>query len=464
MAFTVEIKNLGKIAGAPIVVGGLTVLAGPNGTGKSFFSKALYSVFDAMNANHALIKIQTAMAGLQPDLRLLEASDLGENPLLASIGANLNRLESMCESLSGRRDEIIALGEMRQDLAKAAGNVVRAYEELRPVIEQLAKSGKIPMSGDPLESMHAGFQSVDEFARLTPEHLAVDGFKRMLDQNLVSNFQTSNLAGLKKDIKQGAFIDIHGVGRVVVRKSELEVDIQPAGLIRLLELRLRECTKAIYLESPFYWKLRDALMGRVMRFLQVPGRVSLNVPKYFTDLNAALTEEYSGEVAFPELFRRLTEEVLRGKIAIAESGRLVFAEAGQPRPFPLPLTSPGMVNLGMLALLIERKIIDKGAFLFVDEPESNLHPKWQAEMVRALFELAQGGVNVVIATHSADIMERLNALVKKNPGAEEMVALNHFSADGVKNGGKEYRKKMGGILKELTDAFSDSYMMSADLS
>ena len=53
MSFKVEIKNIGKLADAELRIGKFTVFAGPNNTGKSFVSKLLYSLFDAMNANPA---------------------------------------------------------------------------------------------------------------------------------------------------------------------------------------------------------------------------------------------------------------------------------------------------------------------------------------------------------------------------------------------------------------------------
>ena len=52
MAFKVKIKNIGKLEDAEVCIGQFTVFAGPNNTGKSFASKLLYSLFNAMNANH----------------------------------------------------------------------------------------------------------------------------------------------------------------------------------------------------------------------------------------------------------------------------------------------------------------------------------------------------------------------------------------------------------------------------
>ena len=76
----------------------------------------------------------------------------------------------------------------------------------------------------------------------------------------------------------------------------------------------------------------------------------------------------------------------------------------------------GIANLGILALLIERKVLDKGTFLFIDEPEAHLHPAWQVIMAETLFELAKGGVNVVIATHQRRYSPMAGRSCKEVPG------------------------------------------------
>jgi predicted ATPase len=47
----IKVKNLGRFKGGTVKVRPLTVLTGENGTGKSFFTKTLYSVFSIVNKN-----------------------------------------------------------------------------------------------------------------------------------------------------------------------------------------------------------------------------------------------------------------------------------------------------------------------------------------------------------------------------------------------------------------------------
>ena len=453
MAFKVKIKNIGKIRGESILVGGLTVLAGPNNTGKSYFSKALYSVFDAMNANHALMHIQEIARPLQHGLMRLSMSGYKSNPLWDSLESSIKRLEEICSQISGEHDEVAAIKGALPELAKISSEIEQTYGKIREFAAKIAESDERPFDQNFLKKMDEGVKRLGEIPSLDAPEIMLRGFGLALRQNLIGNFQVPLMANLKKDAKREASIEIEDVGKISVAETGLKFGINPVGL-----MRLQQYSRVIYLESPAMWKLRSALRSGSRRLPPRLGRMTLSVPKYFTDMDDEFDREYSGEVAFPDLLQRLTTKVIRGQLVIAETGAMRFSESGQRRSFSLPETATGVVNLGILALLIERKIVDKGTFLFIDEPESNLHPQWQAEMIHALFDLAQGGVNVVIATHSSDIMERLFALVKKNPELEKMVALNHFSSDGVVNGDKDFQEKMRAIQKELTDAFTSSYM------
>ena len=143
-----------------------------------------------------------------------------------------------------------------------------------------------------------------------------------------------------------------------------------------------------------------------------------------------------------------------GQISLNEAGDLEFHEKG--KSIALSLTSAGVVNMGMLALLIERGALERGSFLFIDEPESNLHPAWQVEMAEILFELARQGVNVVISTHSMTILKWLEVHVKEKPEDRELVRLNKFPPDAEWN--DDMDAVMAEVKQSLTKPFSDLYI------
>ena len=142
-------------------------------------------------------------------------------------------------------------------------------------------------------------------------------------------------------------------------------------------------------------------------------------------------------------------------MAISEDGNLSFLE--NQRSISLTQTATGVANVGFLALLIERKLLDEKSFIFIDEPEAHLHPAWQVVMAETLFELAKNGVHVVIATHSIDILKWVDVHASKNLDNREYIALNQLPAN-VGNANSNFEDKISAIKDELVKPFSDLYV------
>jgi hypothetical protein len=82
MKFDIQIKNLGKIQEANIKVRPLTLVAGVNSSGKSFFTKSLYSILKAVNEDyigqvitHHLGTLIAALKGIESTFSNLSESD-----------------------------------------------------------------------------------------------------------------------------------------------------------------------------------------------------------------------------------------------------------------------------------------------------------------------------------------------------------------------------------------------------
>lgn len=498
MQLNLNIKNFGKLEDAEIRIGSFTVLAGPNNTGKSYVSKLLYSLFNAMNANHADVALDEMVRPILSELRVL--SQRIESPLNevqspdinADIQEMRNRIKAMkriaaacSDDNSEYEDEFEALDNLYPGLVENAEEIKNLHnkieqkadainQKIKKISEKEIKPGggfgtsRIPTTS--LASMLSPQESYLDCSRLEqnvgrlcerirrapPGDFIQLGMGSKIHQNLIENFQTPNLSLLiKNQDKETAIIKIEGVGQFMfVDDGGMGFSIEPAGL-----QLLQEYSRVIYLESPVYWKIKGALLKApgISRFSGRSNRKTLTgVPGYFYDLLDALGETYSGDVAFPDLLDKLTgKEILGGRISISDVGDLIFQENNHS--FPLPLTAMGVTNLGILALLIERKVIDKNSFVFIDEPEAHLHPAWQIAITEILFELSRQGVNIVIATHSADILKWLEVHIKKHPEDEKLVTLNQFPANDYDDE-EDFSLKIAKIKEELTKPFADLYM------
>ncbi len=463
MNLNLNIKNIGKLTNAEIHIANFTVFAGPNNTGKSFVSKLLYSLFNAMNANHIQIHVNNlikpvvssffrldrlAHYNIEKSQPLLEEGDLEKLEALVEdcMPGDSKELDEVISNLIHQTNEIekkvndIQIPEGVKEEAKGRQNGTSPIMRMKETHEELKKSL------DKLKQDLSGGDWLD---------FIVAGMKYKIRQNLIHNFQTPTLSGLIAEDDAPSEIMFKNFGKFELLNDEIEFAID-----EILVQELQHHSNVIYLESPVYWKLKNALddIRRNPRrmFFRRERELLSGVPEYFYDLITALSFQRTGGIAFPNVYEKLTgKEVMGGKIAISESGNLSFQE--NERNFTLPLTAMGIVNMGILALLIERNVLDKDTVIFIDEPEAHLHPAWQVVMAEALFELSRYGVNVVIATHSVDILKWLEVHVKKKPEDKQLIALNQFPVNNSEVD-EDFETKMANIKQELTQPFSDLYV------
>lgn len=474
MLFDLNIKNFGKLDDAKIRIGRFTVFAGPNNTGKSYISKLLYSLFNAMNANLAAVWLDELAKPILRELQMTEGILEDISTIFPSL-PNIQQMQSYvqqmwnyvrdmkrivtmqaddCESyeeLSGTIGSYYPqLIEKSEKLKKTCDVVEQEWEEILQLCEELDLDGitgvikhlKLKKEIDKLHEEISNKEHIDS---------VILGLGYKTRQNLMMNFQTPDISSLRNEQDKDIVIDITGIGKFEIAKGgQISFSVNVTGL-----QLLQAYSKVIYLESPLYWKLKEALEYLILNPSARSSREDLTgVPDYFYELASALRRKPTNGAAFPRLLEKLTrEDVLNGKIEISEGGELVFQENGQV--LPLPLVAMGVVNLGILALLIEYKIIDEETFIFIDEPEAHLHPAWQVVMAETLFALSQQGVNVVIATHSVDILKWLEVHVKEKPEDEKLIALNHFTPQGVENHGEDFEADMMAIKESLIRPFAD---------
>ena len=444
------INNFGPLDDATIQIGDFTVLAGPNNTGKSFVSKSLYSLFDAMNANHALVAFEVLAQPLEMLLQLLEKiGHKSEKLSLSALRDENQRVEHILREAFSvdfpqTESEIDKIRTIQPRLIEAIDRLVDNYSILRKILKKQEDrfSSLDPKSLDFLGELKETFSN--------PELIIKFGLHAKVTQNIQENFQVPDLSYLKKEKTSPLSLHIEGIGEFKEENEEHSFNPHPGGI-----QKLQQHSRVLYLESPIYWKLKEALESLRINPRFSSNRKQMNgVPGYFYGLVSALRTSYPHNDIFQDLHKWLADAI-GGKLVISENNELLFQE--KDKSFPLSLAAMGVANLGFLGLLIEKSILDRGTFLFIDEPEAHLHPAWQVTMAKILFELSRQGVKVVIATHSVDILQWLEVHIKKYPNDEKLVALNKFPVNDS-NVDEDFETKMAKISEELTKPFSDLYI------
>lgn len=447
------INNLGPLDDATIQIGDFTVLAGPNNTGKSFVSKSLYSLFDAINANHAIVAFEAIIQPLETLLQLLEKVGYTSEKISLSALREENQKvadiirESLSADFSQTEREIDKTIEIQPRLTEAIDRLVDNYSTLIEILKK--QEDRFP---DILKSLNFFDELKETFsdAELVTKFGLHVGLYVKITQNIQENFQVPDPSYLKREKSSPLRLHIEGIGEFNAEKEDYSFRPYPGGI-----QKLQQHSRVLYLESPIYWKLKEALESLRLNPRFSSSRKQMNgVPGYFYGLVSALRMSYPHNDIFQDLHGQLAQAI-GGKIVISDNNELLFQE--NDKSFPLSQVATGVANLGFLGLLIEKGILDRGTFLFIDEPEAHLHPAWQVIMAKILFELARQGVKVVIATHSVDIIQWLEVHIKKHPDDEELVALNKFPVNNS-DVDEDFETKIAKISEELTTPFSDLYI------
>ncbi len=451
MKFNVEIKNLGKLQDATVSINRFTVFAGENNSGKSFASKILYSILNALRASHAeasLSRLIDPVTNLMDMMyfRRFYKSDSHE-PTLQEEFKKLTHLADSCPS--GNKDELkVFISDFINQL-----NVV--HSRFDAIKNKFAEDDRLSDLGDDLADKLN--ELTESLHRVDEAELMSNGMKLELRRNILGNFQAATISQLSEKESIPMSIKIDKVGEFIFSDEALEETIR-LELEEAWHEHASRFSSLIYLESPIYWKLKTPLEDIQYRHhrLRTRRRPLAGIPQHFEDLCQTLKYEFTGNIDFPDVYQKLVGN-FGGKLTVSKDGELSFHEDSRNHKVPIAQTATGIANIGFLTLLIERKLLDKRSFLFIDEPEAHLHPRWQVLMAECLFELAQAGVHVVVATHSVDFLKWLEVRIKRNPDDEKLVALNHFS-QSVADSSDDFEKNLGQIKENLTDPFAELYL------
>lgn len=135
----------------------------------------------------------------------------------------------------------------------------------------------------------------------------------------------------------------------------------------------------------------------------------------YYDLAKALTPVTKGKnyKQFSES-RETLMRLINGRIYFDDSTKEWKFKDNNNFIYPIGVTSEGVKKISILETLLGNKYLSKGSIIFIDEPESNLHPKLISEFMEIIYELSKTGIQFFIATHSYFVIKKLYIIAQKN--------------------------------------------------
>lgn len=114
-----------------------------------------------------------------------------------------------------------------------------------------------------------------------------------------------------------------------------------------------------------------------------------------------------------DLAESLESEILHGHIRLLTRENSVIPEVvyiSQNNNLPLHRTSSTISELAPLSLYL-KYIVKWGGLLIIEEPETRLHPETQLILAKYIVRMIRKGLNVLITTHSAFLLEQLGQFI-----------------------------------------------------
>jgi hypothetical protein len=456
MNFEFTIKKLGNIDEANLTVKPFTVIAGENGSGKTFATKCLYCVLDALNQDHVSYAIESKIS------LMLNAANEFEEVIKRPSYADNDFIKYIKLTVIPYLQKILLQYESNPfTLQVFPENEVLAeltlhWNKVSNYVSKTKNVKKYLTVNVHLDNLQTAFEEIKN--RITNcTSTVVAGIENTLSENIKTNFQVTDYSLLINNTAptNKAKITIDTIGNITMSQSnDLSFSFTHQGIEKIQNLR-----HIVYVDSPAYLKIRKGLQkrGLASRLFQFEDKQKYlsGYPQYIDKLYDFIDMEYIGQADFLNLSTEI-QELTHGQFRVAKSGDIVF-ETSQGKNIPLSLTAMGISNIGLLELLIRNNVINKGSFLIIDEPEAHLHPKWQVFLVKLLYQIAKAGANIIIATHSIDIIKAIENLLKQEDGADELISLNQMPFD-IESKKKTELEKAAAILNDLSEPYLELYL------
>lgn len=469
MNLDIEIKNLGKIKQANFKINKFTILAGANSSGKSFITKALYSFFSTINKDFFFLAhlearkiILLNIRSLRKEIERLNAKqevleffeqlniksfELSE--IIFDYDASSPFMEENVYTLK-LMDCVEEFQDLIQLLESSCGSAAKKYKKTIEIISYINKQ---------LLNIKGTIQS--------PTKFLADTYSVHFKDALKENFQAKNLNSLVgNDLNAPITFHFTGFGDIEIKGDSLDFELARKGIKTVRDFR-----SVIFIESPIYWKLkaplllaREQMIFKSASFSNDRANPLSGVPKHFYDLIDSITIKRKDKNNDKLLnIKEVITDILGGEIIINDNNELIFEDRNCDKKIDLNLTASGINNLGLLALLLDKNVITEGSFVFLDEPEVNLHPAWQKIMIEVLYKLSTNGVNVVIATHSQDMLKYIENIMDDMTSneIEDHFSVVHLKKDGISIEGNDSPKKaLNSVQSDLGQTYYEMSIIS----
>lgn len=409
-----NIQNFGIIESASVNINGLTVICGENDSGKSTIGKLLFAMIKASQKYE---------------------EELGEG-VISQIFLNLSRISVLL--LQGDRDESlrnisIYFRRLDPDEILLTKDLSSLYSIIDDNVSDLSLKNKI----------YEYISKIDILIQNTPnEKKAKENALKKTLYSEFKNFSHKSSEIKLNDLNNDTIIkfnsDKKGVSNIVFDKPMLLDDVT-------------------YIENPFILQFRRMFLNAITLLDEsnttrswVREKVSLHLKDLARKLSVLdpKTIEFS-ENKLQKLSNNISELIDGSFYYDEEQDDFILNRNGHV--FSSMNIASGIKALGLFNSLLKGGFVNERSLLILDEPETNLHPKWQNEYAKLLCNLVKSNIKIIIATHSPYMISALEHYSKDIENKNFYWARKDYSESVI------FEDETSSIMENIVQKFADAF-------
>jgi predicted ATP-dependent endonuclease of OLD family len=425
----IKAEKFRAVRSADIIIDGITVVAGENGSGKSSISKLIYYLYKTVS-NYDSIVLKNLSRSLRDVQRFME---IFEQELSFSIRDRKIRNDFRKEIYEARRG---LFGE-KDDLQRNLKSWMNLVDMLENVFHDHEKEEIEFLKKRLVRVEHI----LNDLVQDKNKQVTIEESFNILRELILNKFKGASgiIASRPISIFKEELYSVFTDGVLPSKFEVLEFEEEVVSLSKDNVAIPYSIQKAFYIDTPMMLS------------------VDSSSNDYWDDLNESLIDKTTLPNSISNL---ISNDVIHGDIHVDESiysaSDLKFTRK-DGKTFILNDVATGIKAFSIIQILLKNGSIDDKTLLIIDEPESHLHPQWIIEYARLIVLLNKKiGVKFFIASHNPDFVSAIRFISEKEGSLED---LNFYLANKNEKSSFEYDYKH---LENDIDPIFESFNIAID--
>ncbi len=421
----IKLKNIRAVEKANIILDGITIITGENGSGKSTISKLTYNLFKTS----------------------IEYDTIVDSKLKDELNYIYRTLDQLTRDLSYflEKDEYLKTRNSFRRLLNRDESQLELFEEENNI-------------NSAIDYLISKFDRISNYEYNPQTNRRIERIKRILGDSLFSeNIDTdTKVTELLKRIKSVVKKSINGANQLKEGRpiSILDDNLEEA----FYDAPLLKSFNVYEYGIPIIDRKNNKLISlhTIQNVAYIDTPMILGIEFYaershWEDINSLLTKKniHKTNKEIDLIFRK---DILKGDINHVDeeiSDKSFIYKRNDGKEFDLLECATGLKSFAILQILYKNGFFNSKTLLIIDEPEVHLHPQWVVEYARLIVHLNKKlGVNFLIASHHPDMISAIKYISEK----ENISSNLHFYLANKSN--KTFLYEYVNLGVEIDDIFS----------